>query len=278
MPRTRCCTPSLTTSWFSEAIPNDPEFARQWSLHNTGQLGTPADRDINAPEGWDITTGSNSVVVAVIDSGIDYNHEDLAANVYTNPAECTPDGIDNDGNGYADDCHGIDAVNGDSDPLDDEGHGTMVSGVIGAVGNNGIGVAGVAWNVKLLPCKFTDTTGSGDTADAITCLDYVAAMRDRGVNIVASNNSWGNSLPSEALLDAIDAQLQRGILFIAPAGNDYREQRLVSAVSVHLFQAQRVVHLRARHVGNPRAVLGLRPRDGADERARRGHSHHGNGQ
>ena len=209
-----------------QAIPNDPEFAQQWSLHNTGQLGSPADRDINAPEGWEITTGSNSVVVAVIDSGIDYNHEDLAANVYTNSAECTPDGVDNDGNGYADDCHGIDAVNGDSDPLDDEGHGTLVSGVIGAVGNNGIGVAGVAWNVKLLPCKFTDITGSGDTADAITCLDYIAVMRDRGVNIVASNNSWGNSLPSRALLDAIDAQLQRGILFIAPAGNDYENNDL----------------------------------------------------
>lgn len=202
-----------------QALPNDPLFSQQWNLHNIGQTGWRPDVDIDAPEAWDITTGSDSVVIAVIDSGIAYDHPDLAANVFRNEIECVPDGLDNDGNGYVDDCHGIDTANGDSDPLDDEGHGTMVAGVIGAIGNNAIGGAGIAWHVKLLPCKFIDPSGGGSTADAVTCLDYVATLRDRGVNIVATNNSWGSALPSDALVDAIDAQLQRGVLFVTAAGN-----------------------------------------------------------
>jgi subtilisin family serine protease len=202
------------------AIPTDPSFPSQWGLQNTGQTGFTVDADIDAPEAWDITTGSNDVVVAVIDTGVDYNHQDLAANIFRNTADCNINGIDDDGNGHVDDCHGIDTANGDSDPMDDNGHGTHVAGIIGAVGNNGIGVAGVAWNVKILPCKFLDATGSGTTADAIACLDYVAAMKDRGVNIIASNNSWGSVFSSQALLDAIDAQRQRGILFVTAAGND----------------------------------------------------------
>ena len=205
------------------AIPNDPSFPSQVGFNNTGQTGFPVDADIDAPEAWDITTGSNDVVVAVIDTGVDYNHQDLAANIFQNTADCNNNDVDDDGNGHIDDCHGIDAVNGDSDPMDDHGHGTHVAGIIGAVGNNGIGVAGVAWNVKILPCKFLDATGSGFLSDAIACLDYVAAMKDRGVNIVATNNSWGGGSFSQALSDAIDAQMQRGILFVAAAGNDGEE-------------------------------------------------------
>ncbi|HZE11504.1 MAG TPA: S8 family serine peptidase, partial [Burkholderiales bacterium] len=201
------------------ATPNDPSFPSQWGLHNVGQTGGTVDADVDAPEAWDITTGSSDVVVAVIDTGVDYNHQDLAANIFRNSADCNDNGIDDDGNGFIDDCHGIDTANGDSDPNDDNGHGTHVSGIIGAVGNNGIGVAGVAWNAKILPCKFLDSTGSGAIADAIACLDYVAAMKDRGVNIVASNNSWGSGFPSQALSDAIEAQMQRGILFVTAAGN-----------------------------------------------------------
>jgi len=203
------------------AIPNDPMFSQQWGLNNTGQTngGLVVDKDINAPEAWDVTTGDSNVVIAVIDSGVDYNHEDLAANIYRNTVECTPNGIDDDGNGYIDDCVGIDAVNHDSDPMDDNGHGTHVSGIIGAVGNNGIGISGVAWNVKLLPCKFADSTGQGTTAAAIECLDYIAAMKAKGVNIVATNNSWGGPAYSQALRDAIQTQEDAGIILVAAAGN-----------------------------------------------------------
>ncbi len=211
------------------APPNDPRFPEQWGLQNTGQTGFTVDADIDAPEAWDVTTGSSDVVVAVIDTGVDYNHEDLAANIFQNTADCNNNGIDDDGNGYIDDCHGIDTANGDSDPMDDNGHGTHVAGIIGAVGNNGKGVAGVAWNVKILPCKFLDATGSGTTADAIACLDYIAVMKDRGVNIVASNNSWGGVFSSQALLDAIDAQRLRGILFVAAAGNDGADNDVASS-------------------------------------------------
>lgn len=201
-------------------FPNDPRFGELWGLNNTGQSGGTVDADIDAPEAWDLSTGSSNVVVAVIDSGIDYNHEDLAANVFQNTAECNTPGGDDDSNGYIDDCHGIDTVNHDSDPMDDYGHGTHVSGTIGAVGNNSVGVVGINWNVKILGCKFLDANGEGDTAGAIECLDYVAMMKDRGVNIVATNNSWGGGSFEQSLLDAIDVQRQKGILFIAAAGND----------------------------------------------------------
>jgi subtilisin family serine protease len=211
--------------YHASAVPNDPDYPRLWAMHNTGQqFGTTmAGPDIGAEQAWDITTGSDDIVVAVIDSGIDYNHEDLAANIWRNDADCDGDGIDDDANGYIDDCHGIDTADSDSDPMDVEGHGTHVSGTIGAVGNNGIGVAGVAWKVKMMACRFLDANGYGSTADAIKCLDYVARMKDRGVNIIATNNSWGSSEDSRALEDAIRAQRDRSILFVAAAGNERQD-------------------------------------------------------
>ena len=206
-----------------QVMPDDPEFSRQWGLHNLGiDFGAP-DADIDAPEAWDITTGSADVVVAVVDSGVDYTHEDLAANIFASATDCNSNGIDDDASGYADDCHGIDTANGDSDPMDDRGHGTHVSGTIGAIGNNAIGVAGVAWNVRILPCKFLDDTGSGSTADAIECLDYIATLKARGVNIVAANNSWGGLDLSLALRDAIAALRDRGVLMVAAAGNELED-------------------------------------------------------
>jgi subtilisin family serine protease len=201
-----------------QKTPNDPHFLAG-DLWGLDAAVLTQDIDIDAPEAWEFATGSANVVVAVIDSGIDYTHEDLAANMFRNDPDCNANGVDNDGNGFVDDCFGIAPINGNSDPIDDNDHGSHVAGTIGAVGNNGVGVAGVNWNVRLLPCKMFNADGFGTIAAAIACLDYVALMKDRGVDIVATNNSWSLQEFSQSLLDAIDAHRQRGILFVAAAGN-----------------------------------------------------------
>jgi subtilisin family serine protease len=206
-----------------DALPNDPRLNEEWSLNNVGQTSGQSDADIDAAEAWDTTTGSTDVVIGVLDTGVDYTHPDLSANIFENTVECDGDGVDDDLNGYVDDCHGIDAINNDSDPMDDNSHGTHVSGTIGALGNNGIGIAGVAWKVKILPCKFLGASGSGPLSAAITCLDYVAAMKARGVNVVATSNSWSGGPYIESLRQAIALQQQRGTLFIAAAGNSATE-------------------------------------------------------
>jgi hypothetical protein len=199
--------------------PNDTSFGELWGLYNFGQLGGTPGADIDAPSAWNITTGSSSVVVAVLDTGIDYNHPDLSANMFRNTLDCNTNGIDDDGNGRIDDCFGVDTANNDSNPLDDNRHGSHVAGTIGSVGNNGAGVVGINWSVNLMACKFLDANGSGSTAGAIACLEYVRTMKDRGVNIIATNNSWGGGGFSQALFDAIQNHQQGGIVFIAAAGN-----------------------------------------------------------
>ncbi len=200
-------------------LPDDTRFGDLWGLYNTGQSGGTPGAHIDAPSAWNVTTGSSSVVVAVLDTGIAYDHPDLSANVFRNVLDCNADGVDDDGNGRVDDCFGIDTVNGDSDPRDDNRHGSHVAGTIGAVGDNAAGVAGVNWSVSVMACKFLDAAGFGSTAGAIACLEYVRAMKERGVNIVATNNSWGGGGFSQALFDAIQRHQQAGILFIAAAGN-----------------------------------------------------------
>jgi subtilisin family serine protease len=204
-------------------FPNDPSFASLYGLHNTGQsipglgAGTPG-ASIHAPEAWDLTTGSRSVVVASLDSGVAYNHPDLAANMWRNPGEIPGNGVDDDGNGFVDDVFGYDFVNRDGDPLDDLGHGTHTAGTIGAVGNNAVGVVGVNWTVSIMAVKWIDQTGLGTTANAIAAINYATLMRNRGVNLRVTNNSW--ALPfSAALRDAIRAHGDAGILFVAAAGN-----------------------------------------------------------
>jgi len=196
--------------------PNDPSWldGSLWGLLK-----------IQAQEAWtNFTPGDGSVVVAGIDTGIDYTHPDLAANMWHNPGEIPDNGVDDDGNGYVDDVYGIDTVNHTSDPFDDQGHGTHTAGTIAAVGNNGQGVTGVSWNTKLLACKFLDASGSGDDAGAIECFNYVVALKNRGVNIRVTSNSWGQQRgsdpPSTLLQAAIDAAGNAGIISIFGAGND----------------------------------------------------------
>jgi len=201
--------PNFTISRSQAVTPNDPYYPYQWALPLAG---------IDAENAWNYTTGSSQVVVAVLDTGVDLLHEDLVANLYRNEVECTGAYGDHDGNGYVNDCSGVNVLTGGA-PADDHGHGTHVAGVIGAVGNNSYGIAGVNWNVKLLPCKFLDSAGNGSVAGAIACLDYVAGMKARGVNVVATNNSWMAGEYSQALHDAIRAHRDRGIVFVTPAGN-----------------------------------------------------------
>jgi subtilisin family serine protease len=195
-----------------DATTNDQYFSYLWGLHNTGQTGGTADADIDAPEAWDTFTG-NFVVIGVIDTGIQYTHPDLAANIWTNPGEIPGNGIDDDNNGYTDDVHGWDFANNDNNPWDDNGHGTHVAGTIGAVRNNFEGVAGVNPNVKLMALKFLDRKGRGSTANAVKCINY-AEMN----NIKITSNSWGGGVFDSALYDAIGAASNS--LFVAAAGNE----------------------------------------------------------
>ncbi len=195
--------------------PNDPQFASLWGLNNTGQTGGTTDADIDATEAWDLTTGSSSTIVAVIDTGVDYRHPDLAANIWTNPGEIPGDQIDNDSNGFVDDIHGYDFINNDPDPLDDQGHGTHVAGTIGAVGNNGVGVAGINWDVQIMALKFLGADGSGSTSDAIRALNYAVQM---GAHL--SNNSYGDTQFSQAFRNALESARQAGHIFVAAAGNN----------------------------------------------------------
>jgi subtilisin family serine protease len=204
------------------AVPNDPRFAEQWGLENTGQGGGIADVDLNAAAAWDASTGSGSVVVVVLDTGIDTAHPDLAANLWVNPGEIAANGLDDEGNGYVDDVHGINVAPGavaEGNPHDDNGHGTAVSGVIAARGDNGVGISGVAWQASVAACKFLDATGDGNLSGAVTCLDYVAGLAASGVNVVATNNSWGSVWFSAVVRDAIREQVEHGVLFVAAAGN-----------------------------------------------------------
>ena len=201
------------------APPNDPFWTggQLWGLDK-----------IRANAVWsDFTTGDPSVIIANLDTGVDYTHPDLASNMWRNPAEVAGNGIDDDRNGYVDDVFGIDVINanetpdGPEDPMDDQGHGTHVAGTIAGVGNNGAGVAGVTWNSKILACKFINSSGDGTDADAIGCFDYIVALKRQGVNIRVSNNSWGSpDGPAPALQCAINAAGGAGILTVVAAGND----------------------------------------------------------
>jgi subtilisin family serine protease len=201
----------------NETQPNDPYFDRLWGLRNDGDnngINGTEDADIDAPEAWDVTTGSGDVVVAVIDSGVDVNHPDLQSNIWTNPGETPDNGVDDDDNGFIDDVNGWDFYVNDKDPRDAHGHGTHVAGTIAAVGNNGIGITGVSWSAKIMALRFLDAWGSGTTANAISAIEYANNM---GADII--NNSWGGGGYVRALKEAIDAS---DAVVVCAAGNSGR--------------------------------------------------------
>ena len=183
----------------------DPLFGQQWALDNTGQAGGRVDADIDAPEAWAVATGSSDVVVFILGTGIDYTHPDLAANIWTNPGEIPGNGVDDDANGYVDDVHGYDTYGGDGDPMEvGNGVGTHMAGAIGAVADNGIGVAGIARNVKIGAVKVLSDDGTrGNGSHSNEGLRYVNALRAAGVNVVVAVHGYGGSVPSAAARDAL---------------------------------------------------------------------------
>ncbi|MBI2026810.1 MAG: S8 family serine peptidase [Deltaproteobacteria bacterium] len=212
---------------------SDPEFEKNWGLNNvgqtdvSGQIGKPGS-DIDALQAWTQEIGSRAIKVAVIDTGIDYTHEDLVNNIYQNPGELgeytndkgaqafkETDGIDNDGNGFIDDVRGWNFVSNSNDAMDDHSHGTHVAGTIGAYGNNEVGILGVTWRVSLIPVKFLSSGGSGTLEDAVKAIEYAHTL---GVHVMS--NSWGGGGFSQALADAIKSASDAGIYFVAAAGND----------------------------------------------------------
>ena len=198
--------------------PNDPMFSDQWALNNVGQNGGKAKADVAALKAWLKTQGSSDVVVAVLDSGVDYTHPDLVANMWVRPD--TVPAYRDDELGNFDDLQGFNAAANQSDPMDDNGHGTHCAGIVGAEGNNDEGIAGINWNVQIMPLKFMGRGGFGTTKDAIEAINYAIDRKRAGVNVKVINASWGSTAYSKALEDAIRAAGEEGILFVAASGND----------------------------------------------------------
>ena len=209
------------------AEPNDFRFWDHslWNLKNNGIYGGTAGADIHATAAWDFRTSATGVTIAIIDTGMRMTHEDLVGNLWTNPGETGIDslgrnkatnGVDDDGDGYIDDVHGINAITGSGNPDDDYGHGTHIAGIIGGMGNNSIGIAGVAWQATMMPLKFIDPAGNGTISDAIECIEYARAHGARVINAC-----WGGyTFTSTALRNEVSSLASDGIIFVAAVGND----------------------------------------------------------
>ncbi len=199
-------------------VPNDPMFADQWALNNVGQNGGKQKADIGALIAWAKSKGTKKVVVAVLDTGVDYTHSDLVKNMWLRP-DSVP-AYNDDELGTVNDLHGFNADENQSDPMDENGHGTHCAGVIGAEGDNDEGIAGINWQVEIMPLKFLGRSGFGSTKNAIESINYAIDRKRNGVNIRIISASWGSTSKSKALEDAIRAAGEEGILFVAAAGND----------------------------------------------------------
>jgi subtilisin family serine protease len=201
----------------SPVTPSDPHFSAQWALFNDGSRGGTKGADISATYAWAITTGSDKVVVAVLDSGVDYTHSDLARNIWVRSDNVAP--YEDRQLGTIQDLHGYNAVDNSADPMDDNGHGTHCAGIIGAEGGNDIGIAGVNWRVQIMPLKFMNAGGYGTTKDAVEAINYVIDRKKAGVNVRVISASWGSTQKSRALEDVIRKAGEAGILFVAASGN-----------------------------------------------------------
>ena len=201
----------------SPVTPSDPQFSSQWALRNDGSRGGTKGADISATYAWTVTTGSDKVVVAVLDSGVDYTHTDLASNIWIRPNN-VPAYEDRE-LGTIQDFHGFNAVDDSADPMDDNGHGTHCAGIIGAEGGNDIGITGVNWKVQIMPLKFMNKSGYGTTKAAIEAINYVIDRKKAGVNVRVISASWGSTQKSRALEDVIRKAGEAGILFVAASGN-----------------------------------------------------------
>lgn len=201
--------------------PNDPLLPELWGMKNSGQKDSSnqvgvAGVDIGAEKAWDIETGSKNTIVAVIDTGVNYNSDDLKENMWTNEAEANGQpGVDDDGNGFVDDIHGYNFVANNGDPMDDHGHGSHCSGTIGARGNDGKGLVGVNWDVRIMGLKFLSKDGSGSLDGALKAIDYASKM---GAHVLS--NSWGGGGASDTLKQAIERSNAAGAVFVAAAGNE----------------------------------------------------------
>ncbi|HEV2706333.1 MAG TPA: S8 family serine peptidase [Pyrinomonadaceae bacterium] len=210
-------SPRLSATVSSPNAPNDPMFDEQWALVNAGQREGKNKADISALLAWEKTRGTDNVVVAVLDSGVDYTHPDLINNMWLRPDYIAP--YEDEHLGTIDDLHGFNAVDNLRDPMDDNGHGTHCAGIIGAEGNNGEGIAGVNWKVDIMPLKFMSAGGYGTTKDAIEAINYVIQRKRDGVNVRIISASWGSTTRSRALEDVIRKAGEEGILFVAASGN-----------------------------------------------------------
>ena len=199
-------------------LPNDPMFSEQWALSNDGKNGGKANADVAALKAWLKTQGSDKVVVAVLDTGVDFTHPDLVENIWFRP-ENIPQYNDDELGTFSDE-HGFNAADNQSDPMDDNGHGTHCAGIIGAEGDNEEGIAGINWKVRIMPLKFLGRGGFGTTKDAIEAINYAIDRKRNGVNVKVISASWGSTARSKALEDTIRAAGEEGILFVAAAGNN----------------------------------------------------------
>lgn len=229
------CSPNFELKTSATVTPNDPAYSSQWALSSTG---------INIGNTWSMATGNKNVVVVVLDTGVDYTHPDLIDNMWVNPNEIAGNGIDDDNNGFIDDVHGVNFINDTGNPLDDNGHGTHVAGVIGAKGNNATGITGVNWNTSIIALKFLSASGSGSLYNAVRAFEYISDLKSRGINIKIVNNSWGGGSYIQSLFLSMKSLSDDGVILTAAAGNDASDNDTIGSYPAN-FDIENLVSVAA---------------------------------